>query len=39
MVVHGETHGIVGLSRPMVVAVWRFDNVAGLGFLAASGLR
>jgi hypothetical protein len=32
-------HGIVGLSRPTIVAVWRSGAIVGLGFLATSGLR
>jgi hypothetical protein len=39
MAVHGETHGIMGLSRPTVVVVWRSGDITGLGFPAASGLR
>jgi hypothetical protein len=39
VVVHGETHDIVDLSRPTTVAVWRSGDVARLGFPAASSLQ
>jgi hypothetical protein len=37
--VHDETHGVVGLSRPTAVAVWRSNDIAGLAFPTASALQ
>ena len=36
---YGETHDVLGLARPMPVAVWRSGDVAGLGLPAALSLR